>query len=241
MSLQVVAVSINVDQLGADPTSRQQEYRREKPATAGPRSGLHMSVGYSAAYWWGFTPWKKAGRESRASFDVLLDREEAERGPQLGRALDLGCGTGERTGHLVERGWDAVGIDNVRQAVDIAIRRTGVADTRFVVGDVCHLVHSGIGTHFARVRAGGCGGARAPAPRAQVAAGVTRLAAPDATVLLMTTNPQRSPVRSRGASREDVERAYADWTVVSAEPADVRGMSRGHRLSSPTWYRLRRS
>lgn len=200
-----------------------------------------MSIGYSAAYWWGFTPWKKAGRESRASFDVLLHREEAERRPHLGRALDLGCGTGERTGHLVERGWDAVGIDNVRQAVDIAIRRTGVADTRFVVGDVCHLVHSGIGTDFSLVLDVGCFEGLGDGARAQVAAGVTRLAAPDATVLLMTTSPQRSPVRSRGASRDDVERAYADWTVVSAEPADMRGMSRGHRLSSPTWYRLRRS
>jgi SAM-dependent methyltransferase len=200
-----------------------------------------MSIGYSAAYWWGFNPWKKAGRESRASFDVLLDREEAERRPHLGRALDLGCGTGERTGHLVERGWDAVGIDNVRQAVDIAIRRTGVADTRFVVGDVCHLVHSGIGTDFSLVLDVGCFEGLGDEARAQVAAGVTRLAAPDATVLLMTTSPQRSPVRSRGASQDDVERAYAGWTVVSAEPADVRGMSRGHRLSSPTWYRLRRS
>jgi len=38
-----------------------------------------MSVGYSAAYWWGFTPWKRAGRESRASFDVMLQLEERER------------------------------------------------------------------------------------------------------------------------------------------------------------------
>ena len=200
-----------------------------------------MSVGYSAAYWWGFTPWKKAGRESRASFDVMLELEERERGPQLGRALDLGCGTGERTGHLVERGWDAVGIDNVRQAVDIAVRRSGVADTRFVIGDVRHLVHSGIGTDFSLVLDVGCFEGLSDDDRALVAEGVTALSAPDATLLLMTTNPQRSPVRSRGASREDVERAYAGWTVVSAAPADTRGMSRGQRESSPTWYRLRRS
>ena len=41
------------------------------------RQELNMSVGYSAAYWWGITPWKKAGRESRASFDVMLDARGA--------------------------------------------------------------------------------------------------------------------------------------------------------------------
>jgi cyclopropane fatty-acyl-phospholipid synthase-like methyltransferase len=237
MSLQVVDRG---DRLRADPTSRRQRTVEGNRPSPVQRQELNMSVGYSAAYWWGMTPWTRAGRRSRASFDVLLDREEGERGQHLGRALDLGCGTGERTGHLVERGWDAVGIDNVRQAVDIAVRRTGVADTRFVIGDVRHLVHSGVGTGFSLVLDVGCFEGLGDDDRALVAAGVTRLAAPDATVLLMTTSRQRSPVRSRGASQEDVERAYAGWTVVSVEPADPSGMSRAHRLSAPTWYRLRR-
>jgi SAM-dependent methyltransferase len=199
-----------------------------------------MSVGYSAAYWWGITPWRKAGRRSRASFDVMLDLEEGERGSNLGRALDLGCGTGERTLHLVERGWDAVGVDNVRHAVDAAVRRSGVADTRFVIGDVRHLVHSGVGTDFSLVLDVGCFQGLDRPDRALVAAGVTRLAAPDATMLLLTTSPERSPVRPRGASREDVEEAYAGWTVLTVAPADTRGMSTSHARLSPTWYRLRR-
>jgi SAM-dependent methyltransferase len=199
-----------------------------------------MSVGYSAAYWWGITPWRKAGRRSRASFDVMLDLEEGERGSNLGRALDLGCGTGERTLHLVERGWDAVGVDNVRHAVDAAVRRSGVADTRFVIGDVRHLVHSGVGTDFSLVLDVGCFQGLDRPDRALVAAGVTRLAAPDATMLLLTTSPERSPVRPRGASREDVEEAYAGWTVLTVAPADTREMSTSHARLSPTWYRLRR-
>jgi SAM-dependent methyltransferase len=199
-----------------------------------------MGIGYSSAYYWGFTPWRKAGRESRASFDVMLDLEERERGDQLGRALDLGCGTGERTGHLVDRGWDAVGIDNVKGAVDAAVRRSGVADTRFVIGDVRHLVHSGIGRGFSLVLDVGCFQGLDHDDRDRMAAGVNQLAAPDATMLLMTTGPERSPVRPRGASREDVEAAYAGWTVVSVTPADPRGMTRAHARLSPTWYRLRR-
>ncbi len=198
-----------------------------------------MSLRYAAAYWWGITPWEKAGRETRTSFDVMLDLEERERGPHLGRAVDLGCGTGERTGHLVERGWDAVGIDNVRQAVDIAIRRCGFADTRFVIGDVRHLVHSGIGSGFSLVLDVGCFQGLDEDDRALMAAGVTRLAAPDATMLLMTTGPQHSPTRPRGASREDVEKAYAGWTVVGVEAADTHGMTKARGRLSPTWYRLR--
>jgi SAM-dependent methyltransferase len=199
-----------------------------------------MGIGYSSAYYWGFTPWRKAGRESRASFDVMLDLEERERGDQLGRALDLGCGTGERTGHLVDRGWDAVGIDNVRGAVDVAVRRSGVADTRFVIGDVRHLVHSGIGRGFSLVLDVGCFQGLGRDDRARMAAGVTELAEPDATMLLMTTGPERSPTRPRGASRDDVEAAYAGWSVLTVAPADTRGMTRSHARLSPTWYRLRR-
>jgi SAM-dependent methyltransferase len=200
-----------------------------------------MSVRYATAYWWGITPWTKAGRQSTVSFDVLLDAEERGRGSQLGRALDLGCGTGERTMRLVERGWDAVGIDDVRQAVDIAIRRCGFADTRFVVGDVRHLVHSGIGSGFSLVLDVGCFEGLGREDRALMAAGVTALAAPDATVLLMTAEPHGLSIRRHGATRAAVEEAFAGWTLVGAEPADTRGMSRARARLTPTWYHLRKS
>ena len=167
---------------GRDPQDRwRRPYQPAARRTVGSnrpspvqRQELNMSVGYSAAYWWGITPWKKAGRRSRASFDVLLEPRGGGAGPAPGPRLDLGCGTGERTGHLVERGWDAVGIDNMRQAVDIAVRRTGVADTRFVVGDVRHLVHSGIGSGFSLVLDVGCFEGLDEDDRALVAAGVDR-------------------------------------------------------------------
>ena len=37
---------------------------------------------------------------------------------------------------LVDRGWDAIGVDDVRWAVDVAVRRNGLDDARFVIGDV---------------------------------------------------------------------------------------------------------
>ena len=154
----------------------------------------------------------------------------SERGPHLGRALDLGCGTGERTGHLVERGWDAVGIDNVRQAVDIAVRRSGVADTRFVIGDVRHLVHSGIGSDFSLVLDVGCFEGLGDDDRALVAAGVTQLAAPDATMLLMTTQPPALtgavPRCVAGGRRAGLRRLDRRQRRPRGHPRDVAGTTR---------------
>ena len=48
-----------------------------------------------------------------------------------GRALDVGCGFGRAVIHLAERGWSAVGVDFVPQAIAEAQRRAaaaGVAD-----------------------------------------------------------------------------------------------------------------
>lgn len=40
-----------------------------------------------------------------------------------GRALDLGCGTGTNLRYLLERGWQADGVDFVPQAVELARRK----------------------------------------------------------------------------------------------------------------------
>ncbi len=57
-----------------------------------------------------------------------------------GWAVDLGCGTGGNTLYLAEHGFDAVGVDFSRAAVEQSLReadRRGLADrARFVLGDV---------------------------------------------------------------------------------------------------------
>jgi len=58
-----------------------------------------MSTGYAIAYRLGVTPWEKAGGEATAQFNALLDREQ-EGHPALGRALDIGCGTGDHAVNL---------------------------------------------------------------------------------------------------------------------------------------------
>jgi hypothetical protein len=55
-----------------------------------------MSLYYKIAYTIGFTPWENAATHRPAAEQVaaLVDREQAERGPPMGQALDPGCGSG---------------------------------------------------------------------------------------------------------------------------------------------------
>ena len=194
-----------------------------------------MGIGYATAYRAGIIPWEKAGREDQPTLERLLQREETDRPDRVRRAIDLGCGRGAHTQLLLDRGWDAMGVDNVRQAVDVAVRRNGLDDARFVIADVRHLVHSGVGSSFDLFLDVGCFQTLDAAGRSMMAEGVTTLAEPDATILVRTGGPRAWPGHAREADRHDLERAYVDWTVAAVDPADA-----GDPERSGTWFRLTR-
>lgn len=202
-----------------------------------------MGIGYATAYRAGIIPWEKAGRQDQPTLLHLLEREEAMRPDRVTRAIDLGCGRGANTKLLVDRGWDAIGVDNVRQAVDVAVRRNGLDDARFVIGDVRHLVHSGVGTNFDLFLDVGCFQSLDDAGRTLMAGGVTELAAPDATVLVRTGGPRAWPVRSKDAVRYDLERAYRGWTVTAVSgigSTDHSAPARAVAGNRGEWFRLTR-
>ena len=196
-----------------------------------------MSVGYAIAYRLGIRPWERAGSAAQASFDALLDREEAERPQSPGRALDLGCGRGQHTAELAARGWDAVGLDNIPRALEDA-RTSAPTGATFVEGDVTAMDPSALGTFdfFLDV---GCFHGLSPEQRAAQARGVTSLANPGATLLMVAFSPHRLPFLPWGASAEDVKAAYAGWAIESVERADTSGMPKPLRRTDPHWYRLR--
>ena len=202
-----------------------------------------MSIGYATAYRAGIIPWEKASRQDQPTLVHLLEREEALRPDRLRRAIDLGCGRGANTKLLVERGWDAIGVDNVRQAVDVAVRRNGLDDARFVIGDVRHLVHSGVGKGFDLFLDVGCFQSLDDVGRTLMAGGVTALAEPDATVLIRTGGPRAWPVRPKDAVRYDIERAYRGWTVTAVSgigSTDRTAPARASRRGGGEWFRLTR-
>ena len=193
---------------------------------------------YAFAYRFGRAPWERYGEAAHASIEALLDREEAERSRPLGRALDLGCGRGQYTPELARRGWEVVGIDNVPRAIDAAIRR-GVPGATFVVGDVTNLATTDLGTFdfFFDV---GCFQHLNPGQRRAAGRGVSALAEPGATLLMLEFQPTRIRSLVGGVSGAEVEGAFPGWDLVSAEPADTSGLGWPLTKTAPRWYRLRR-
>ena len=196
-----------------------------------------MSTGYALAYRFGITPWERAGEAAEASGTVLLDREEAERSRPLGRALDLGCGRGLHTHELAARGWEAVGVDNVARAIDAA-SGASVSGATFLIGDVTDLAAADLGSFdfFLDI---GCFHGLTPDQRRAMARGVSALANPGATLLMLAFQPNHLPFIPSGVTRADLETTFRGWVVESVELADTAGMPGPLKKTAPRWYRLR--
>lgn len=197
-----------------------------------------MPADYARMYRLGIAPWERYGRAAAASIAALLDREEADRTRPLGRALDLGCGRGQFTPELARRGWQAVGVDYVPAAIEAA-RRDDTAGATYVVGDVTDLSPAGLGTFDFFLDVGCFQGFDADGRRAQ-GRGVTALAAPGATMLMLAFGPNRLRSLIGGVSRADVETAFPEWELLAVEPAETAGLGWPMRRTAPQWYRLRR-
>jgi SAM-dependent methyltransferase len=195
---------------------------------------------YARMYRFGITPWERYGTAAAASISMLLDREEDERSRPLGRALDLGCGRGQYTPELARRGWTAVGIDSVPAAIEAAAAKSeGMDGPRYVVADVTRLASEDLGMFDFFLDVGCFQGLNAEQRRAQ-GKGVTALAGPGATLLLLSFGPSRWQWLVEGASQRDVETAFADWQLLTVDPAETAGLSWPTNKTAPQWYRLRR-
>ena len=195
---------------------------------------------YARLYQFGFTPWERYGPAAAASISALLDREETERSRPLGRALDLGCGRGQFTPELARRGWGAVGIDNVAAAIEAAAAKgRGVAGLRYVVGDVTRLPSASLG-RFDFFLDIGCFQGLTAGQRQSEGEGVSALASPGATLLMLSFGLGRWRWLVEGASQEEVETAFAGWEMLVSKPADTAGLGWPMNKTAPRWYRLRR-
>ncbi|WP_075024038.1 class I SAM-dependent methyltransferase [Actinomadura madurae] len=189
-------------------------------------------------YRFGVTPWERYGEAAAESIAALLDREENERSRPLGRALDLGCGRGQFTPELGRRGWEAVGVDYVPAAIEAAERKGGEG-VSYVVGDVTELSSAGLGMFDFFLDIGCFQGLDTGRQRAE-GRGVSELANPDATLLMLAFGPTRLRSRIGGVSRAEVEAALPEWELLDVQAADTAGLGWPMNRTSPQWYRLRR-
>ena len=193
---------------------------------------------YALMYRLGLTPWEHYAEVARASIAAQLARESSDRVTcPLGRALDIGCGRGVHSATLARSGWDVVGIDMVPRAVQAA-KRAGIERARFQVADATRLPEAGLG-RFDLFLDIGCFQGLDAAGRLSVGKGVTALANPGATLLILAFGPTLLGRLTEGVTRDEVVGAFPSWHLHSAEPAETRGLGWPLDRSYPTWYRFR--
>jgi len=202
-----------------------------------------MSLFYKFQYLVGMTPWERMpslpiGEQAV----VLLDREERDRKPPYGRALDLGCGTGFWSVHLAQRGWEVTGVDIVQKALRIARERARKADVKsqIVKGSITELTTAGIGSGFCLILDFGVVHGLPPEQVRAVSREVTAVSTEDATLLMYAFSPGRRGPLPRGISREEIEQAYREWTITDEEAFDLTRAPRFVQKAHPSFYCLRR-
>ncbi len=122
-----------------------------------------------------------------------------------GRALDMGCGTGTNVITLAKHGWEVVGVDFVKRAINIASKNAeqyGV-EADFRVDDVTRLeAPSG---HFDLILDIGCFHSLPPTTRQAYIKKINRLLDDDGTFLLYMFMISSSEAFGPGATEADYQ------------------------------------
>ena len=173
---------------------------------------------FNVMYRVGFAPWD--GHPLAESMRNLIEGQDAL---PAGRALELGCGTGDASIYLAEHGWKVTGVDFVAKAVGKAEAKAAASKVAvtFVRADVTRLSSEGVGSGFDLIVDSGCLHGMSAGDRDAYVREVTAVAAPDARLLLVEFVPGAS-YGVPGIEPAEVQRRFAaDWTLLSSgdEPA----------------------
>lgn len=193
-------------------------------------------VPYWLMYRLGFTPWER--EPVTAGFRDVLEGPD---GLPPGRALDVGCGTGRHAVHLAKLGWQVTGVDMIEEALAKArdrAEREGV-EAQWINGDVTDLGSLGLQSGYTLLYDFGCLHSLSDSARTRVAAGMTALAGPGATLLLLGLSRGHRVLLPRGIAPEEVAGLFgAPWKLLDARDITDRSMPLPVRRAHPHWYRL---
>lgn len=198
-----------------------------------------MSVGYRLAYRLGLTPWEQAGAGFGPQLSALLETEEGHADGPHGKALDVGCGSGDHSIELAQRGWQVTGVDFVPAAIEKARAKAAAAgvEVSFVEGDATRLAQSA-GTGYRLLLDIGCFHGLKDDQRADYAKGASAVTDAGGTLLIFAFGPGRRGPLPRGVAPDDLATTLAGWTLEHEELADTSGMPGPLKKSEPRWYRF---
>lgn len=165
---------------------------------------------FRVMYRLGLTPWD--GHPIAANLQQLVAELPA------GKALDLGCGTGDASIYLAQRGWAVTGVDFVPRALEQARAKAAAADApaEFVEADVTRLSSEGVGDGFQLIVDNGCLHNMSDADRDGYVREVGAVAAPGARLLVVAFLPG-GRIGVRGVSAAEMGRRFATgWVLLSS-------------------------
>jgi 2-polyprenyl-3-methyl-5-hydroxy-6-metoxy-1,4-benzoquinol methylase len=160
----------------------------------------------------GFAPWD-GHRLAKSLRDLVGDSAIP-----AGKALDLGCGTGDNAIYLATHGWQVTGVDFVAKAVEKARAKAAAknVDVTFAQANVTRLSAEGIRSGFDLIIDSGCLHGMSSADRDAYVREVTAVAAPRARLLLNEFIPGGS-FAVPGIEPAEVERRFASgWTMLAS-------------------------
>jgi SAM-dependent methyltransferase len=184
----------------------------------------------------GFAPWER--RDVAESWRPILDGPHS---PPPARALDVGCGSGRDAVYLAARGWQVTGVEFVARALASAEERAAKegVEVQWVRGDVGQLGRLGLQPGYSLLYDFGCIHGLPDAARRGAAAGLTELAAPGATLLILAFKAGRRMLLPRGIDTEELVALLGDgWDLEHSEPVPTDDMPPPVRRAKPTLHRL---
>ena len=160
----------------------------------------------------GFTPWE--GHEQPAR---LRDLVEGPNRLAPGRALDIGCGTGDGPIYLARHGWNVTGLDFVNRALARAKDKAAAAGVkaRFLQADATQLASYGLG-QFELVIDNGCLHLLSDEGRSSYVRDVTNMVSSGGRLIIagFLEGKRRGP---RGFNQPEIERRFAGgWRLLQS-------------------------
>jgi 2-polyprenyl-3-methyl-5-hydroxy-6-metoxy-1,4-benzoquinol methylase len=186
----------------------------------------------------GFAPWD--GHPLAQSLRDLIEGTGDTPPLPAASALELGCGTGDCSIYLAQRGWNVTAADFVAKPLGKARAKAATAGVSvdFVQADVTQLSQAGIGTDFRLIVDNGCLHNMTDTARDGYVREVTGVAAPDARLLIVAFRTG-GRFSVRGIDRAEIERRFASgWTLLA--DGDERELDRAEKTPSRFYLLSRR-